>query len=263
MNIHEYQGKQLLAKYNIAVPRGIVAFSVEDAVAAAKNLNGSAFVIKAQIHAGGRGAGRFKNNLAGEGGVRVVKTLEDVKKNASEMLGNILVTKQTGNAGKEIKRLYIEDGCQIANELYLSILIDRETATTTMIASTEGGMDIEEVAAVTPEKILKVSIDPAIGFQNFHARKLAFGLGLANGKAKDSMRLMKSLYRAFCELDCSLIEINPLVVTTTAQILALDCKINFDDNALFRHLDIEELRDPCDGHYGYLQALWRRASKLS
>ena len=254
MNIHEYQGKQLLAKYNVAIPRGFVAFSVEDAVTAAKDLNSSTFVIKSQIHAGGRGAGWFKSNPEGEGGVRVVKTVEDVKKNASEMLGNILITKQTGNVGKEVKRLYIEDGCQIANELYFSILIDRETATTTMIASTEGGMDIEEVAALTPEKILKVSIDPAIGFQNFHARKLAFGLGLANGKAKDSMRFMGSLYRAFCELDCSLIEINPLIVTTKAEILALDCKINFDDNALFRHLDIEELRDPDEEDPAELEA---------
>ena len=254
MNIHEYQGKQLLAKYNVAIPRGFVAFSVEDAVTAAKDLNSSTFVIKSQIHAGGRGAGWFKSNPEGEGGVRVVKTVEDVKKNASEMLGNILITKQTGNVGKEVKRLYIEDGCQIANELYFSILIDRETATTTMIASTEGGMDIEEVAALTPEKILKVSIDPAIGFQNFHARKLAFGLGLSDGNAKDSMRFMGSVYRAFCELDCSLIEINPLIVTTKAEILALDCKINFDDNALFRHLDIEELRDPDEEDPAELEA---------
>ena len=243
MNIHEYQGKQLLARYGVSVPRGQVAFTVDEAVKAAEDLGGPVYVVKSQIHAGGRGAGRFKGNPDGKGGVRVVKSVDEVRNSAGEMLGHILVTKQTGEAGKEVKRLYIEEGCDIARELYLSMLLDRETSWLTVMASTEGGMEIEEVAAATPEKIIKVAIDPTTGIQAFHARKLAFGLGLEGGQVKSAVKLILALYRAFNDLDCSLVEINPLVVTGAGDVIALDAKVNFDDNALYRHRDIEDLRD--------------------
>ena len=243
MNIHEYQGKQLLAKYGVSVPRGKVAFTVDEAMAAAEEMDGPVYVIKSQIHAGGRGAGRFQNNPGGKGGVRVVNSVEELKKSAEEMLGHVLVTKQTGATGKEVKRLYIEEGCDISRELYLGILLDRETSRLTMMASTEGGMEIEEVAAATPEKILKIAIDPAVGFKGFHARELAFGLGLEGDQIKSAVKLMTSLYDAFVELDCSLVEINPLVVTGAGHVMALDAKVNFDDNALYRHADVMEMRD--------------------
>ena len=243
MNIHEYQGKQLLAKYGVSVPRGKVAFTVDEAMAAAEEMGSPVYVIKSQIHAGGRGAGRFQNNPGGKGGVRVVNSVEELKKSAEEMLGHVLVTKQTGATGKEVKRLYIEEGCDISRELYLGMLLDRETSRLTMMASTEGGMEIEEVAAATPEKILKIAIDPAVGFKGFHARELAFGLGLEGDQIKSAVKLMTSLYDAFVELDCSLVEINPLVVTGAGHVMALDAKVNFDDNALYRHADIMEMRD--------------------
>jgi len=243
MNIHEYQGKELLAKYGVTVPRGKVAFTVEEAVTAAEELGGPVYVVKSQIHAGGRGAGRFKGNPDGQGGVRVVKSVDEVRHSATEMLGHVLVTKQTGPAGKEVKRLYIEEGCDIARELYLGMLLDRETSRLTMMASTEGGMEIEEVAEATPEKILKVAIDPAVGFKGFHARELAYGLGLEGGQVKAAVKFMTALYKAFVELDCSLVEINPLVVTGSGDIIALDAKVNFDDNALYRHADVEGMRD--------------------
>ena len=243
MNIHEYQGKQLLAKYGVSVPRGKVAFTVDEAMAAAEEMGSPVYVIKSQIHAGGRGAGRFQNNPGGKGGVRVVNSVEELKKSAEEMLGHVLVTKQTGAIGKEVKRLYIEEGCDISRELYLGMLLDRETSRLTMMASTEGGMEIEEVAAATPEKILKIAIDPAVGFKGFHARELAFGLGLEGDQIKSAVKLMTSLYDAFVELDCSLVEINPLVVTGAGHVMALDAKVNFDDNALYRHADVMEMRD--------------------
>ena len=243
MNIHEYQGKQLLAKYGVSVPRGKVAFTVDEAMAAAEEIGSPVYVIKSQIHAGGRGAGRFQNNPGGKGGVRVVNSVEELKKSAEEMLGHVLVTKQTGATGKEVKRLYIEEGCDISRELYLGLLLDRETSRLTMMASTEGGMEIEEVAAATPEKILKIAIDPAVGFKGFHARELAFGLGLKGDQIKSAVKLMTSLYDAFVELDCSLVEINPLVVTGAGHVMALDAKVNFDDNALYRHADVMEMRD--------------------
>jgi len=243
MNIHEYQGKQLLAKYGVSVPRGKVAFTVDEAMAAAEEIGSPVYVIKSQIHAGGRGAGRFQNNPGGKGGVRVVNSVEELKKSAEEMLGHVLVTKQTGATGKEVKRLYIEEGCDISRELYLGMLLDRETSRLTMMASTEGGMEIEEVAAATPEKILKIAIDPAVGFKGFHARELAFGLGLKGDQIKSAVKLMTSLYDAFVELDCSLVEINPLVVTGAGHVMALDAKVNFDDNALYRHADVMEMRD--------------------
>ncbi len=234
MNIHEYQAKSLLAKYGVAVPRGGVAYTTDEAVAAAKELGGPVWVVKAQIHAGGRGLG---------GGVKVVKSIEEVEKVAGEILGMTLVTHQTGPAGKEVKRVYIEDGCDIARELYLGMLVDRATSTITVMASTEGGMAIEDVAAATPEKIIMQPIDPAIGLQAFHARKLAFGLGLEGKQVNSAVKFMMGLYKAFNETDASMVEINPLVVTGAGDVMALDAKINFDDNALYRHKDIEELRD--------------------
>jgi succinyl-CoA synthetase beta subunit len=234
MNIHEYQAKQLLAKYGVAVPKGGVAYTVGEAEQIAKELGGPVWVVKAQIHAGGRGKG---------GGVKVVKSLDDVKDAADKILGMQLVTHQTGSVGKEVKRVYIEDGCDIARELYLSVLIDRATSRITIMASTEGGMDIEEVAEKTPEKIIKVLIDPATGISGFHARQLAFGLGLEGAQVRSSVKLITSIYNAFIDLDASLVEINPLVVTGAGDVMALDAKMNFDDNALFRHKDVEELRD--------------------
>lgn len=243
MNIHEYQAKQLLREYGVAVPRGGVAFTVEEAATQAQELGGPVYVVKSQIHAGGRGAGRFKNNPDGKGGVRIVKSVEEVRESVREMLGQVLVTKQTGPAGKEVKRVYIEEGCDIARELYLGMLLDRETSRLTMMASAEGGMEIEEVAARTPEKILKVSIDPATGMLPYHARKLAFGLELEGKQVGSAVKFMLAMYNVFIELDASIVEINPLVVTGDGGIMALDAKMNFDDNALHRHKNISELRD--------------------
>ncbi|EKE78339.1 ADP-forming succinate--CoA ligase subunit beta [Oceanibaculum indicum] len=243
MNIHEYQAKQLMAKYGVAVPKGGVAYTAQQAAEVAKGLGGPVYVVKSQIHAGGRGAGRFKDDPNGKGGVRVVKSVDDVKSNAQAMIGKVLVTKQTGAEGKEVTRVYVEEGCDIKRELYLGMLIDRATSRITVMASTEGGMEIEEVAAEHPEKILKVAIDPATGMQAFHARQIAFGLGLEGKQVNAAVKFMLAMYKAFTELDCSIVEINPLVVTGDGAVIALDAKVNFDDNALFRHADIEELRD--------------------
>ena len=254
MNIHEYQGKQLLSQYGVPVPRGHVAFTVEEAVKAAEELGGSVFVVKSQIHAGGRGAGRFEDDPDGKGGVRVVKSIEEVRENAEQMLNHILITKQTGAAGKKVNRLYIEEGCDIARELYVGMLLDRETSRLTMMASTEGGMEIEEVAEATPEKILKVAIDPATGMLPFHARQLAFGLGLEGKQVGAAVKFMLSMYKAFTDLDCSIVEINPLVVTGSGDVIALDAKINFDDNALYRHKDVEAMRDESEEDPAELEA---------
>ena len=234
MNIHEYQAKLLLSKYGVAVPKGGVAYTAAEAEDIAKELGGPVWVVKAQIHAGGRGKG---------GGVKVVKSSSEARETARDLLGMMLVTPQTGPAGKEVKRVYIEDGCDIARELYLGALVDRASSRITVMASTEGGMDIEEVAAKTPEKIIKVAIDPATGMQPHHARKIAFGLGLEGKQVGSGVKFILALYRAFTELDASIVEINPLVVTAAGEVLALDAKMNFDDNALFRHKDVEELRD--------------------
>lgn len=234
MNIHEYQAKSLLQKFNVSVPRGKPAYTVEEALAGARELGGPVWVVKAQIHAGGRGKG---------GGVKVVKSLEAVEAEAKRMLGMTLVTHQTGPQGKQVGRLYIEDGCDIARELYLSMLIDRATSSVVIMASTEGGMDIEEVAETSPEKIVRVAIDPVMGLQAFHARKVAFALGLQGGQVNEAVKLLSSLYKAFVELDASMVEINPLVVTKAGNLICLDAKVGFDDNALFRHPDIEALRD--------------------
>ncbi len=243
MNIHEYQAKGLLAKFGVAVPRGVVAFTPDEAEAAARDLGGPVWVVKSQIHAGGRGAGRFQDDPDGPGGVRLCRSLEEVKDNARRMLGHVLVTRQTGPAGKAVKRLYIEEGCEIARELYLGMLVDRASSRVTVMASAEGGMEIEEVAARTPEKIIKVAIDPALGLMPFHGRKIAFGLGLKGKEVGSAVKFLSGMYKAMTALDASIVEINPLVVTAAGEVLALDAKMNFDDNALFRHRDVAELRD--------------------
>jgi len=243
MNIHEYQAKGLLEKFGVAVPRGAVAYTADEASKAAADLGGSIWVIKSQIHAGGRGAGHFAHAPDDGGGVRLARSDEDVRAHAEAMLGNTLVTKQTGDAGKEVKRIYVEEGCDIARELYLSLLVDRDTSRIMIIASTEGGMDIETVAEETPEKIATVAIDPATGIMPFHTRDIAFGLGLEGAQIKSAAKFLTAMYKAFIELDAAMVEINPLVVTGAGDVIALDAKMNFDDNALYRHPDIEELRD--------------------
>ncbi|MGY8956415.1 MAG: ADP-forming succinate--CoA ligase subunit beta [Alphaproteobacteria bacterium] len=243
MNIHEYQAKGLLAKFGVAVPRGSVATTAAEASKAAQDLGGSIWVVKSQIHAGGRGAGHFANDPEGGGGVRLAKSEDDVSAAADAMLGNVLVTKQTGADGKEVKRIYVEEGCDIARELYLSLLVDRETSRIVIIASTEGGMDIETVAEEMPEKIATVVIDPATGIMPFHTREVAFGLGLEGAQIKSAAKFLNAMYKAFIELDAAMVEINPLVVTGAGEVIALDAKMNFDDNALYRHPDVAELRD--------------------
>jgi len=244
MNIHEHQAKAVLAEFGVAVPKGYAAFTVDEAVDAAKKLGGPVFVVKSQIHAGGRGKGRFEGLGAdAKGGVRVVKSVDEVKTNAAEMLGRVLVTHQTGPKGKQVNRLYIEEGAAIARELYLSLLVDRETSRVSVVASTEGGMDIEEVAHSTPEKIITFSIDPVTGVRGFHGLKLAAALGLTGDLAKQAGKLIGQLYEAFVAKDMAMLEVNPLIVTADEQLRVLDAKVSFDDNALFRHPDIKALRD--------------------
>jgi succinyl-CoA synthetase beta subunit len=244
MNVHEYQAKALLKQYGVPVGSGAPAMSPEEAVRAAQSLPGPVWVVKAQIHAGGRGKGKFKEPAAGDkGGVRIAKSVDEVKAFASQMLDKTLVTIQTGPAGRTVKRLYIEDGSQIARELYLSALVDRATSRIAFIASTEGGVDIEKVAHETPERIFTLSIDPASGYAPFHGRKVAAALGLQGDQIDQCVKLVEALYRAFVEKDMALLEINPLVVTAAGKLLCLDAKINFEDNALFRHKDVAELRD--------------------
>jgi succinyl-CoA synthetase beta subunit len=236
VNIHEHQGKELLRRYGVAVPDGQACFTVEEAVAAAQKL-GFPCVVKAQIHAGGRGKA---------GGVKIVKDAAAAEAAARELLGKTLVTHQTGPQGRVVRRLLVEQGCAIARELYLGIVVDRASGRVTVMASTEGGVEIEEVAAKTPEKILREAIDPAIGFAGYQGRRLAFGLGLTKEQIGPAVGFMAALARCFVESDCSLAEINPLVVLKDGKLLALDAKIGFDDNALFRHPDIRELRDPSE-----------------
>ena len=235
MNIHEYQAKDVLRGFGLPVPRGKAAFTVDEAVAAAKELGGPVWVVKAQIHAGGRGKG---------GGVKVVKSIADVEKEAKRMLGMTLVTHQTGPRGREVRRLYIEDGSDIARELYLSALVDRETSRVAFIASTEGGMDIEAVAKETPEKILTFQVDPAAGFSAHTGRSIATALKLQGDQVKQAVSLIEGLYKMVLAKDMSLLEINPLVVTKAGQVVCLDAKVNFDDNAMYRHPDMQALRDP-------------------
>ncbi|MFZ0180104.1 MAG: ADP-forming succinate--CoA ligase subunit beta, partial [Candidatus Dormiibacterota bacterium] len=245
-NIHEYQAKSLLQKFGVAVPKGGVAYTPQEAEKAAAALPGPVYVVKAQIHAGGRGAGRFKDDPAGKGGVRLAKSPAEAASDAAKMLGHVLVTKQTGPKGREVKRVYVEEGCDIKRELYLGMLIDRRNSRITVMASTEGGMEIEEVAAQHPDKIIRLAIDPASGMQGFHARRIAFGLGLEGKQVQAATRFILGMYQAFTALDASVVEINPLVVTGAGEVVALDAKINFDDNALFRHKEIEELRDEAE-----------------
>ena len=234
MKVHEYQAKEILKKFNVAVPQGKVAFSVDEAVRAAQELGGNVWVVKAQIHAGGRGKG---------GGVKVARSLDEVRAFASQIFGMVLVTHQTGPEGRIVRRLLIEQGIDIARELYVGVTLDRSTSRNVVMASTEGGVEIEKVAAETPEKILKEFVDRAVGFQAFQARALAFGLGLTGDAFKNGVRFLAALYRAYEEMDCSLAEINPLVITTDGAVLALDAKMNFDDNALDRHPEVRALRD--------------------
>ncbi len=243
MNIHEYQAKALLAKFAVPLLKGGVAYTRDEAVDVARKLGSPVTVVKSQIHAGGRGKGRFKNDPDGKGGVRIAKSLDEVGADAAAMLGQELVTKQTGPAGKAVKRLYIEEGCDIKRELYLSMLVDRVAGRVAIVASTEGGMDIETVAHDTPDKILTQTIDPAAGFQGYQGRKIAFALGLQGKQVGAFVTLLGNLYRAFNELDCALVEINPLVVTAAGDVVALDAKMTFDDNALYRHTELEALRD--------------------
>ncbi len=254
MNIHEYQGKELLKKFGVAVLEGHIAWTPDEAVEAAKKLPGPIYVVKSQIHAGGRGAGHFADAPEGKGGVRIAKSLDEVKAAAEAMLGHTLVTKQTGLEGKVVSRVYVEAGCDIKRELYLSLLIDRATARVTIMASTEGGMEIEEVAEHHPEKILRVAIDPASGFSGFYGRRLAFALGLEGKQIGTFGRFVEAMYKAFISLDCAIVEINPLVVTGAGEIVALDAKVSFDDNALYRHPDIEAMRDEAEEDAKELEA---------
>jgi len=245
MNIHEYQAKAVLKEFGVPVPRGIPAFTVDEAVKAANELGGPVWVVKSQIHAGGRGKG---------GGVKVVKSIDGVKSEAARMLGMTLVTHQTGPQGRVVKRLYIEEGAGIARELYFSMLVDRETSRIAFIASTEGGMDIEEVAHKTPEKILTLSVDPATGIQPFHGRRIAKALNVTGDTAKQMGALIDKLYKAFVAKDMSLLEVNPLVITDKGDVICLDAKVNFDDNAIYRHKDVEALHDPNEQDPAELEA---------
>src|SRR5262245_23851632 len=234
MKIHEYQGKEIFRKYGVATPRGYPAFSVDEAVEAAKKLGGKVWVVKAQIHAGGRGKG---------GGVKVAKSLDEVKKLSSQILGMQLKTHQTGPDGQKVRRLLVEEGASIKKELYVGMLVDRVTQKVVLMASAAGGMDIEEVAAKTPDKIHKVFIDPADGLSSAEAAEVARKIGIPSWSLQQAAELMKALYKCFLETDASLIEVNPLIVTNQEKVVALDSKMNFDDNALFRHPDIAALRD--------------------
>ncbi|MCC1491543.1 ADP-forming succinate--CoA ligase subunit beta [Cognatishimia sp. F0-27] len=244
MNIHEYQAKALLRSYGAPVSDGRVVLKSDEAKTAAGALDGPLWVVKAQIHAGGRGKGSFKEADAGEaGGVRLAKSVEEAEQEAKRMLGRTLVTKQTGPAGKQVNRIYIEDGSGIETEMYLALLVDRQTSRVSFVASTEGGMDIEEVAESTPEKILSFSVDPATGYQAFHGRRIAFNLGLTGKQVKQCVALMGTLYKLFTEKDMEMLEINPLIVTDGGDLKCLDAKMSFDGNALYRHADLSELRD--------------------
>ncbi|HEX8467547.1 MAG TPA: ADP-forming succinate--CoA ligase subunit beta [Allosphingosinicella sp.] len=244
MNVHEYQAKELLARQGIPVPPGYPALSVEEAVAAAQKLPGPLWIVKAQIHAGGRGKGKFRElGPDAKGGVRLARSIDEVRSNAEEMLGKTLVTIQTGADGKQVNRLYVTDGVDIAREYYLALLVDRGSGRVAMVASTEGGMDIEAVAHDTPERITTIAIDPGQGFMPHHGRALAFALGLEGDQNKQGQKLARQLYDAFMALDCAMLEINPLVATEDGRMLVLDAKMSFDSNAEFRHPEYEALRD--------------------
>lgn len=255
MNVHEYQAKQLLKKFGIKVLNGRVAKSVDEAVKGAEELGGNIWVVKAQIHAGGRGKA---------GGVKLAKSLDEVREHASDILGKTLVTHQTGPEGKEVLTLLIEEGCEIDHEYYAGLVLDRATGKVTFMASSEGGVEIEKVAEETPEKIIKVAIDPAAGFTSFVGRKLAYGIGLKDkAEVKEASAFFKGLYELYVNSDCTIAEINPMVRTKSGEILALDAKLNFDDNALFRHPEIEEMRDPTEESEKELEAAQYGLSYIS
>ena len=255
MNIHEYQAKALLRDYGAPVSDGRVVMKAEEAKTKASELDGPLWVVKAQIHAGGRGKGHFKEESAGEkGGVRLAKSVEEAAEEAKKMLGRTLVTHQTGPAGKQVNRIYIEAGSGIETELYLALLVDRQTSRVSFVCSTEGGMDIEEVAASTPEKILSFSVDPATGYQPFHGRRIAFALGLEGPQVKQCVSLMGTLYKVFTERDMEMLEINPLIVTDGGDLKVLDAKFGFDGNALYRQPDIANLRDETEEDSKELEA---------
>ena len=254
MNIHEYQAKSLLRDFGIPVPNGIVVDSLSDLIGLEEKLTGSKFVVKSQIHAGGRGSGFFKDKEAAGGGVTLAKNIEDVEVNVKRMLNNTLVTKQTGIQGKEVTTVYIEEACEIANEFYLSMLVDRKLGGVTIICSTEGGMEIEEVAESTPEKIIHVNVDSYTGLKSYHVQKISKELGFTKNQQKDLSNLLQSLFRAFLQLDAAMIEINPLVITTTDNLLAIDAKMSFDDNALFRQPEVEQLRDESEEEPAEIEA---------
>jgi succinyl-CoA synthetase beta subunit len=255
VNIHEYQAKALLRDYGAPVSEGRAVLRAEEAKTAAGEMDGPLWVVKAQIHAGGRGKGTFKEADAGDqGGVRLAKSVEEAAEEAKRMLGRTLVTKQTGPAGKQVNRIYIEDGAGIESELYLALLVDRGSSRISFVASTEGGMDIEEVAEKTPEKILSFSVDPATGYQAFHGRRIAFALGLSGNQVKQCVKLMGTLYALFVEKDMEMLEINPLIVTDKGDLKCLDAKMGFDGNAIYRHPDIAALRDESEEDAKELQA---------
>jgi len=255
MNIHEYQAKELLAKYGAPIAAGFAAFTVEEAVEAAKKLPGPLFVVKSQIHAGGRGKGKFKElGPDAKGGVRLAFSLDEVRAHATDMLGNTLVTIQTGEAGKQVNRLYITDGADIAKEFYLALLVDRATGRVAFVVSTEGGMDIEEVAHSTPEKIHTFDVDPATGFMPHHGRAVANALELKGDQAKQAAKVAASLFAAFVATDSAQIEVNPLALTEQGNLLVLDAKVGFDSNAMFRHKDLAELRDESEEDPAELEA---------
>ncbi|MDV7142045.1 ADP-forming succinate--CoA ligase subunit beta [Tropicimonas sp. TH_r6] len=255
MNIHEYQAKALLRDFGAPVSDGRIVYKAENAKTAAGEIDGPLWVVKAQIHAGGRGKGSFKEPEAGDkGGVRLAKSVEEAAEEARKMLGRTLVTEQTGPAGKEVHRVYIEDGCNIQRELYLALLIDRQTSRISFVCSTEGGMNIEEVAAETPEKILSFSVDPATGYHGYHGRRIAFMLGLEGPQVKQCVALMKTLYRMFVQKDMDMLEINPLVVSDSGDLKCLDAKMAFDGNALYRHPDVAALRDETEEDSKELEA---------
>ncbi|MBX2803815.1 MAG: ADP-forming succinate--CoA ligase subunit beta [Myxococcales bacterium] len=258
MKIHEYQAKSILRRYGVPLLDGEAATTPDEAVTAAQRMGGSLWVVKSQIHAGGRGKGRFKEQVsdeevdkaargedaAGSGGVRLARSVEEVRQHAASMLGHTLVTKQTGIDGKLVKTLFVEQGCDIAQELYLSVMLDRSNSRVLLMASSAGGMNIEDVAESDPDAIKKVWVHPAAGLQGYQARKLAFGIGLTGTAMKNAAKFFQAIYKAYWDMDCAMLEINPMVVTGDGRVLALDAKMSFDDNALYRHKDVEEMRDP-------------------
>ncbi len=263
MNIHEYQAKELLQKYGVPVLQGHVAWTADEAAEVAQHLPGPVYVVKSQIHAGGRGAGHFVHDHSGKGGVRLARSIDDVRAAALAMIGHTLVTRQTGPAGKKVHRVYVEAGCDIARELYLSLLVDRECGRVAVVASTEGGMEIEAVAERHPEKILRIAIDPATGISGFHVRRLAYALKLEGRQVSAFGRFVTALFQAFTALDCTLVEVNPLVVTRAGEVLALDAKVSFDDNGLFRHPELETLHDEAEEDPKELEAARHKLSYVA